>query len=54
MGTGIQGIVDRLDTVDGTFTIESTPGKGTDVMGTVPIGMSHQDVAVATLAEATR
>ena len=42
MGTGIQGIVDRLDTVDGTFTIESTPGKGTDVMGTVPIGVSHR------------
>ena len=54
MGTGIQGIVDRLDTVDGTITIQSTPGKGTDVMGTVPIGVSHQGVAVATLAEATR
>ncbi len=36
MGTGLQGIVDRLDTVDGTISIDSTPGSGTTITGTIP------------------
>ena len=36
MGTGVQGIVDRLDTVGGTVSIVSEPGIGTTVAGSVP------------------
>ena len=37
MGTGLQGIVDRLDTVDGTVTVTSHPGAGTTVAGSIPV-----------------
>ena len=53
-GTGLQGIVDRLDTVNGAITIESAPGQGTVVTGTVPITATPQDVAVPTLAGVNR
>ena len=36
-GSGIPGIADRLDSAGGTFRIESAPGSGTTVMGSVPI-----------------
>jgi signal transduction histidine kinase len=36
MGTGLQGIADRLDTVGGTMTIDSTPRAGTTVSGQIP------------------
>ena len=36
LGTGLQGIVDRLDTVGGVVTIVSEPGTGTTVSGSVP------------------
>jgi signal transduction histidine kinase len=35
-GTGLQGIADRLDTVDGAVTIVSEPGVGTTVSGSIP------------------
>ena len=37
MGTGLQGIADRLDTVGGSVTIVSEPGIGTTVAGSVPV-----------------
>jgi signal transduction histidine kinase len=37
MGTGLQGIVDRLDTVGGSVTVVSEPGTGTTVAGSVPV-----------------
>jgi signal transduction histidine kinase len=36
-GTGLQGMADRLDAIAGTVTIESRPGEGTVVTGTVPV-----------------
>ena len=36
-GAGLTGIADRLDTVGGTVEVESVPGQGTCVTGTVPI-----------------
>ena len=36
LGTGLQGITDRLDTVHGTLTIRSIPGRGTTVAGSIP------------------
>ena len=42
-GTGLQGIVDRLDTVAGGLTITSEPGTGTTVAGYVPVtATSHR------------
>jgi signal transduction histidine kinase len=37
-GTGLQGIADRLAALDGTFEVRSTPGEGTTVAGTIPLG----------------
>ena len=35
-GTGLQGMADRLDALGGELRVESTPGGGTAVTGTVP------------------
>jgi signal transduction histidine kinase len=35
-GTGLQGMADRLDAIDGALTVRSTPGQGTAIVGTVP------------------
>jgi signal transduction histidine kinase len=37
-GTGLQGIADRLATLDGELEIWSAPGAGTTVAGTLPVG----------------
>ena len=37
-GSGLQGMTDRLEAVGGTLRIESRPGEGTTVRGSVPIG----------------
>ena len=36
-GTGLQGIVDRLDALGGRLSIESMPGNGVTVSGLVPV-----------------
>jgi signal transduction histidine kinase len=37
-GTGLQGIADRMDAIGGRLEIRSSPGAGTDVTGSVPLG----------------
>jgi len=46
MGTGLQGIVDRLDTVDGRMTIDSTPEAGTTVRGRIPTPATRHPILV--------
>jgi signal transduction histidine kinase len=54
-GSGLQGIADRLDAIGGSVHVESTPGGGTTVAGTIriedatnpsvgprPVGQSHR------------
>ena len=36
-GAGLNGIADRLDTVGGTIHVDSTPGAGTTVTGSIPV-----------------
>ncbi|MGZ8632191.1 MAG: sensor histidine kinase [Actinomycetota bacterium] len=36
-GSGLQGIADRLEALDGALAVESAPGAGTTVRGQVPI-----------------
>jgi signal transduction histidine kinase len=36
-GSGLQGMVDRIDAVGGTLEIHSTAGRGTSIVGRVPI-----------------
>jgi len=36
-GTGLQGMADRLAAVGGTFRVDSAPGSGTTVSGTLPV-----------------
>jgi signal transduction histidine kinase len=35
-GTGLQGMVDRLDALGGAVLVESRPGEGTAVRGRIP------------------
>ena len=37
LGTGLQRMRDRLEALGGALTVESSPGAGTTVAGTVPI-----------------
>jgi len=37
-GTGLQGMADRLDAINGSLEITSRPGAGTTVAGSIPIG----------------
>jgi len=37
MGTGMQGMADRLDTLGGTLEVHSEPGHGTTVEGRLPV-----------------
>jgi signal transduction histidine kinase len=36
LGTGVQGMIDRVDAVGGTLEVRSEPGKGTTVTGRIP------------------
>jgi signal transduction histidine kinase len=36
-GTGLQGMADRIDAIGGTLAIDSAPGEGTTVSGTIPL-----------------
>ncbi len=36
-GTGLQGIADRLGALDGVFEVESAPGSGATVQGSIPV-----------------
>ena len=40
-GTGLQGMVDRLEAIGGELTIETAPGRGTIVVGRVRTGSSR-------------
>jgi len=57
-GTGLQGMADRLDTVGGTMTLHSAPGRGTTIAGQVPAhpgaGPTPRASAEPALAGATR
>ena len=37
-GSGLEGLEDRVETLDGAFTVESPPGGGTRVRATIPTG----------------
>ena len=37
-GTGLQGMADRLDAIGGSLTVDTSPGKGTRVRGTIRTG----------------
>jgi signal transduction histidine kinase len=37
-GTGLRGMADRIDAVNGTLEVTSTPGRGTTVSGRIPAG----------------
>lgn len=37
LGTGLQGMADRLDTIGGTIEVESEPGEGTTVNGVLSV-----------------
>ncbi len=42
-GTGLMGMRDRVEGVDGTLTIESEPGGGTRVAGRIPAALRRAD-----------
>ena len=42
-GSGLANLADRLDTLDGTLEVASSPGAGTTLLGHVPV---QEEVAV--------
>jgi len=36
-GSGLQGMTDRIDAIGGSLTIESEPGAGTTIRGSIPV-----------------
>jgi signal transduction histidine kinase len=46
-GTGLQGIADRLGALEGSLDVESAPGRGTTVRGSIPVPTSEVDRAAA-------
>jgi signal transduction histidine kinase len=51
-GTGLTNIRDRLDALGGTLDIVSAPGKGTRVMGTIPVEAARPAAVAARSARA--
>jgi signal transduction histidine kinase len=39
-GSGLQNMQDRLDALGGTITVDSAPGRGTRVVGSMPVAMA--------------
>jgi signal transduction histidine kinase len=37
-GTGLRGLADRIETLGGTFRVDSTPGLGTRLAAEIPLG----------------
>jgi signal transduction histidine kinase len=37
MGTGVQGMTDRMAALGGTLEVSSAPGSGTRVTGAIPV-----------------
>ena len=44
-GTGLQGMVDRLDALGGAVRVESRPGEGTAVRGRIPARAANEEPA---------
>ncbi len=40
-GSGLLGMADRLDAIGGSLEVQSRPGKGTTVIGRVPVGATE-------------
>jgi signal transduction histidine kinase len=40
LGTGLQGMADRLEAIGGELAVESSPGNGTSVLGRIPTAAS--------------
>ena len=38
LGSGLQGMTDRIDAIGGTLLVRSSPGAGTVVHGEIPVG----------------
>jgi signal transduction histidine kinase len=38
LGSGLRGLTDRIEALDGTLTVESPPGAGTTISATIPCG----------------
>jgi signal transduction histidine kinase len=45
-GTGLHGMADRLDALEGTIDVRSTPGSGTTITGVVPGGTDFTESGV--------
>lgn len=51
-GTGLQGMYDRLDTIDGVLQVDSKPGRGTVVQGRVRLVESGESTSDPEMADA--
>ena len=53
-GTGLQGMLDRVEALGGTLDVRSAPGRGTVVSGRLPVGRTPQDDVAAAQADSSR
>jgi signal transduction histidine kinase len=53
-GSGLQGMVDRLEAVGGSLQVDSSVGAGTTVTGTVPVGGAVAQALAASQADSSR
>jgi signal transduction histidine kinase len=54
LGTGLQGMADRLEAVGGSLHVTSSVGEGTTVTGTVPVGSAAAQTLAASQAASSR
>jgi signal transduction histidine kinase len=47
LGTGLQGIADRVSAIGGTLDVRSSPGKGTTITGRIPVEPLQQEQGAA-------
>jgi signal transduction histidine kinase len=51
-GTGLHGMADRIDSIGGTFVIESSPGRGARIGGSIPLRTDQPAVPSESVAAA--
>jgi signal transduction histidine kinase len=50
VGSGLRGLADRIDALDGSLTVQSAPGGGTRNQATIPLAARAMDDGAAVAA----
>jgi signal transduction histidine kinase len=47
MGSGLTGLIDRVEALGGKMAVSSQPGSGTSLLVEIPVGVQRGAVAVS-------